>query len=157
MATSFNLDEVQEKIKQVRRETLVLLSNQAQNYFLASFKNQGLRSAGDWKEVQRRTPGTRAYKYPKNKGLQRRTSPILTGAGYRVRGGTLRRAVSAMARTADINDARLRMIVDLPYANIINEGGKNMPKREYVAQTDELTRMQRGKIEKIFKGVWNTK
>ena len=132
------------------------MSNQAQNYFLSSFKNQGF-DGQQWQEVKRRTPGTPEYKYPKTKGLQRRTSPILTGAGYRIRGGTLRRAVSSMARTSEISQNKLRMIVDLPYANILNEGGKNMPKRQFVGQTSELTKMQHDKIEDIFKRVWDTK
>jgi len=124
----FNFEEVQKRLIGAERETLVLLSNQAQNYFLSSFRKQGF-DGKTWQEVQRRDPSTKAYKYPKTKGLQRRTSPILVGAGFRVRGGKLRRAVSSIARTAEINtssgggNSRLRMVVDLPYAKIQNEGG----------------------------------
>lgn len=156
METGFNFGIVKKNVSQSQREAFVLLSNQAQNYFLSSFKNQGF-DGQQWQEVKRRTPGTPEYKYPKTKGLQRRTSPILTGAGYRIRGGTLRRAVSSMARTSEISQNKLRMIVDLPYANILNEGGKNMPKRQFVGQTSELTKMQHDKIEDIFKRVWDTK
>jgi hypothetical protein len=138
--SKFNFDTMKVKLEKSRRDLLVLLSNQAQNYFSDSFKKQGFNGE-KWKEVQRRNsdinPKTgkqySAYLYPKKKGLQRRTSPILVGAGYKHRGGVLRRAVSNMARTAEINNDKLRMIVDLPYAKIQNEGGIiNMPARQSI-------------------------
>ena len=163
-ASSLNFSQVRQKLEQSQRELLVLLPNQAQNYFLSSFKNQGF-DGQPWKEVQRREDGTKAYKYPKSKGLQRRTSPILVGAGYKVRGGTLRRAVSNMSRTAQIRTNGFRMIVDLPYAAIHNEGltgkafGKHsfkMPKRQYIGQTAELTRMQEELIKRTIDRIWRT-
>ncbi len=153
MATKFNLEGVQKNIAKTQRETLVLLANQAQNYFLSSFKKQGF-DGKEWEEVKRRIPGEKAYKYPKTKGLQRQTAPILIGAGYKKRGGELRRDVSNMARTAQLSVERVRMIVDLPYAEVHNDGGKNIPMRKYIGQTDELTRMQHDKIDQIFKGIW---
>ncbi|CAB4131001.1 hypothetical protein UFOVP129_42 [uncultured Caudovirales phage] len=157
MANKFNFEEVTKRLQQAERETIVLLSNQSQNYFLSSFRKQGW-DGENWKEVQRRTPDTKAYKYPKTKGLQRRTSPILVGAGFKVRGGTLRRAVSNMARTAEVSNnngnARLRMIVDLDYAKYNNEGTNHNPKRQFVGQTAELTDMQMKKIDEIIKRVF---
>jgi len=194
-ADRLNFDIVRQKLAQSQREIMVLLPNQAQNYFLSSFKKQGF-DGQQWKEVKRREPGEKAYKYPKKKGLQRRTSPILVGAGYKVRGGTLRRAVSNMARTTQTNGNGFRMIVDLPYAKIHNEGGTinksatsramnfnvnmrtgrskfstakganfqqdvnigahsiNMPKRQFVGQTAELTRMQTQLITKTIDRIW---
>lgn len=161
-ADHLNLDIVRQKLAQSQREMLVLLPNQAQNYFLSSFKKQGF-DGQSWKEVKRRDPDEKAYKYPAKKGLQRRTSPILIGAGYKVRGGTLRRAVSNMARTTQTRGNGFRMIVDLPYAKIHNEGlagkafGKHsfdMPRRQYVGQTAELTRMQTQLITKTIDRIW---
>jgi len=161
-ASSLNFTQVRQKLEQSKRELLVLLPNQAQNYFLDSFKKQGF-DGQPWKEVQRREDGTKAYKYPKTKGFQRRTSPILVGAGYRVRGGTLRRAVSNMSRTAQIQTNGFRMVVDLPYAKIHNEGldgkafGKHafkMPKRQFIGQTTELTQLQTKLITKTIDRVW---
>ena len=142
----FNFDEILKELKSATREVLVVLSNQAQNYFLDSFTKQGF-DGNDWKEVQRRIPGTNAYKYPKTKGLQRRTSPILVGAGYKIRGGTLRRSVSVMARTAEISGTKLRMVIDLPYAKIQNET------RQFVGQTKELSRIQKEEIDRIIFGL----
>lgn len=153
MADKFHLSEISAKVKQADREILVMISNQAQNYFLSSFKKQGF-DGKEWKEVQRRTAGTKAYKYPKTKGLQRRTSPILVGAGYKVRGGTLRRSVSVMARTAQIGRGTLRMIVDVPYAKYLNNGTPKMAKRQFIGQTRELTAMQNKTITQIVDKIW---
>ena len=149
----FNFDKVKKNLGKTNREILVVLSNQAQNYFLDSFNKQGF-DGKPWKEVQRRIDGTRAYKYPKTRGLQRRTSPILVGAGYKTRGGTLRRAVAGMARTAQIGNDKLRMVVDVSYASYHNDGGKHLAKRQFVGQTAELTRMQKQKIDEIISRIW---
>jgi len=149
----FNFEQVREQLQQTKRELIVILSNQAQNYFLSSFRKQGFGGEA-WEEVQRREPGTKSYKYPKGKGLQRRTSPILTGAGWKVRGGTLRRAVSNMARTAQVSQSSFKMIVDVPYAGYLNEGTPKMPQRQFVGQTAELTQMQEKKIIQIVDRIW---
>ena len=158
----FNFESVKQKLATSRRELLKRLSEQAQNYFVSSFKKQAWNGQ-PWKEVQRREEGTKAFKYPKTKGLQRRTQPILIGAGWQKRGGTLHRAVSTMARTAELTAGGFRMIVDLPYAEIHNEGGQGkafgkysftMPKRQFVGQTEELTQKQTKTIEKVITKIW---
>jgi len=157
----FNFEQVREQLQQTKRELIILLSNQAQNYFLSSFRKQGFDGEA-WEEVQRRDSGINpktgkgysAYLYPKGKGLQRRTSPILTGAGWKVRGGTLRRAVSNMAKTAHVYQSSFKMIVDVPYAGYLNEGTPKMPQRQFVGQTAELTQMQEKKIIQIVDRIW---
>ena len=191
----FNFDEIKKQIEHSNREIMTVLANQAQNYFVSSFRKQGFDGKA-WDEVKRRTPDTPEYKYPKSKGLQRRTSPILTGAGYKSRGVTLKRAVSNMSRTAQVGKGTLRMIVDVPYAKIQNEGGTihksaserdinfkvnfktgksrfstekkanfqqhvkvgahdiNIPKRQFIGQTEELSRMQEKKITQIIDKIW---
>jgi len=151
----FNFEQVKKNLERSRRELLVLLSNQAQNYFVSSFQKQGF-DGSDWKNVQRRIEGTKAFKYPKSRGLQRRSSPILVGAGYKVRGGTLRRAVSSMARTTQMTSGGFRMVVDVPYAGYLNEGTDKMVKRQFVGQTAELTKMQNDKINEVISRIWNT-
>lgn len=149
MSDKFGFGKLQNDIKAAQRETLVFLSSQATNYFVSSWDKQAFDGV-EWKEVNRRIEGTPEYKYPKTKGLQRRTSPILVGAGYKKRGGTLRRAVSAMARTATIGQTQLKMIVDLPYAAVHNYGEGKMPKRTFIGQTTQLTDMQTAKISEII-------
>jgi hypothetical protein len=120
-----------------------LLANQAQNYFVSSFDKQGFDGA-KWQEVQRRIEGTPAYKYPKTKDLGRRTRWILIGKGST----KLRRAVNNSVRLKTW--PLVQLIVDLPYAKAQNEGNpaRNLPKRQYMGQTEELTRMQRELVKR---------
>lgn len=143
----FGFGKVLQNIERTKRELPIQLANQAQNYFTGSFTKQGWDSV-HWKEVKRREPGTPEYKYPKKKGLSRRTSPIL------VRTGTLRRAVSNSIRSATFQSVRL--IVDLPYAKRHNDGLKDMPQRKFMGDSPVLRSMQRIKIGSFFNAVWHT-
>lgn len=151
MSNRFNLHIVRQKLAKTKRELPVLLAKQAENYFTDSFTRQGL---GDkkWKEVQRRIPGTYAYKYPSKKGLQRRTSPILVGAGWKKRGGTLRRKVSRSLTNASWD--LIRLAVDLPYAEAQNDGTDVIPARPFIKQTKQLEKMQLEKINTYIDKVW---
>ena len=137
----FNFKQIIERIQTgVKKELPVQLANQAQNYFHRSFDNQGF-DGQQWKDVKRHDPTTAEYKYPKLKGLSRRTSPIL------VRSGALRTAVGRCIQQATFD--KVRLSVALPYASVHNEGSdkKNIPKRQFFGQTAELTRMQDEKIK----------
>lgn len=110
------------------------IANNTVKYWLKSFKRQAWLSKS-WKQVQRRTPGTAAYKYPKRKGLSRRTKPILSGKG------TLRRAVGNSVKTAGFK--KIRFEIPLAYAEVHNEGlkmknGRRMPKRQFMGYSREL-------------------
>ena len=48
----------------------------------------------------------------------------------------------------------VKMVVDIPYGKYLNEGTDKMVARKYVGQTDELTRMQRDKINEVIERVW---
>lgn len=144
MANEFGFDRLARNAEAALRNVNVLLSNQAQNYFVDSFEKQGWNGR-KWKEVDRRREGTNAYKYPKARS---RTNPILVASG------DLRRQVSVMARTAQISPSQMRMVLDVPYAERHNEGLKGMPKRQFIGQTPELTRMQSAKIKEIIDNIW---
>lgn len=130
-------------------ELPVILANQAQNYFVASFTKQGWDGVG-WKEVKRRQEGTSEYKYPKLKGLSRRTSPIL------VRTGRLRRAVSNSIKSETFQSVRL--VVDLPYAAAQNDGvsGHNLPRRHFMGNSPILRDQQQLKIKSYINKTWQT-
>jgi hypothetical protein len=49
----------------------------------------------------------------------------------------------------------IKLLVDLPYAAVHNEGTDKIPKREFMGQTSELTRMQRQRIDSFFDQVWD--
>ena len=146
MARDFNFDKILKEFPELKRKLLVGIGTQSQNYFFSSFKNQGF-DGQKWEEVQRRTEGTKAYKYPKTHGLQRRTSPILVGAGFKQRGGQLAKAVATMSQTSSIiGNTQIIMKVNVPYAGYLNEGTDKMPKRQFVGQTTQLTEMQQKRI-----------
>jgi phage gpG-like protein len=66
--------------------------------------------------------------------------------------GRLRRKVANSIVVADWN--RIKLLVDLIYAAAHNEGTRNIPQRQYMGQTKELTKMQGELIEKQFKKIW---
>jgi len=145
----FHFNRLRTNLLRMKSELPVILANHAQNYFVSSFTKQGW-DGQQWKEVNRRTPGTDEYKYPKLKGLSRRTSPIL------VRTGRLRRAVSNSIRSATFQSVRL--VVDLPQANAINEGDSkiNMPRRRFMGNSPKLVEEQKQKIKKYINKSWQT-
>jgi phage gpG-like protein len=114
----FNFQQVKANLKITKRELPIKLSAQAENHFAEAFDKGGL-DENKWKEVNRRIDGTKEFKY-KPKGISlsaHQSNPILVGKG------TLRRKVarSAVERKFD----RIRLVVDLPYAAIHNEGGES--------------------------------
>lgn len=145
MMRKFNLREVKTRLERTKRELPVALAKQAEGYFVDSFK-KGALSDKKWEEVQRRIPGTRAYKYPKRTGLSRRTSPIL------VRTGNLRHKTSNSIR--DARWGMVRLVVDLPYAQVHNEGDGPIPARPYMKHTDDLGRKQKTLIDTKMTEIW---
>lgn len=117
-----------------------------QNYFVQAFRNQGIGNE-KWQEVKRRIPGTDEYRYPKKKGLSRRTKPIL------IKTGELRRRVANSVVVADWE--RIKLLIDLPYAAAQNEGAKHIPARPFVRQTDQLTDKQVKLVEQYFNRIWD--
>lgn len=149
MQNGFHFDRLKANLSRVKHELPPILANQAQNYFVASFTKQAWDGVG-WREVKRRQEGTDEYKYPRFKGLSRRTSPIL------VRTGRLRRAVSNSIKSATFQSVRL--VVDLPQANAINEGDStiNMPRRRYMGNSPILMQQQKEKIKQYIDKVWSS-
>lgn len=147
MATDrFRFDIIGEEFRKGSTNMMREIAMANKNYFLQSFQRQGW-DGKKWEEVQRRIKGTRAYKYPKKKGLSRRTRPILVGKG------SLRRAVNSSIKSVTPN--RVRFQVDLPYAAIHNEGSnvkgkgrKAMPKRQYMGNSKETDKINQTIIKK---------
>jgi hypothetical protein len=149
--SKFNFQQVRKNIGAMKRDLPRLLANDAQNYFLSSFRNQGW-NGNPWEDVQRRIEGTPAFRYPKHKGLTRRTLPILQG-----RTGKLRREVSNLAGRAIINYAAFNFTVTLkinasvvPYAHYINKGTPRMVARRYMGDAPPLRRRLRNRITRYL-------
>lgn len=144
--SKFNFLDVLKNIEQTKRELPKKLANMTQNYFVLSFRKQGF-DGGKWQEVKRRIPGTPEFKYPKTKGLSRRTKPIL------IESGELRRRVANSILLATWPTVKL--MVDLPQAAAINEGTDKMPQRQFIGQSNELTGKQITLVETYFDRVWD--
>ena len=144
----FGFGKKLENIAKMKRDLPVLLANQAQREFTAAFTDQNFTAGNgqQWQEVQRRIAGTPEYKYPKTKGLSRRTSPIL------VRTGKLRRAVSNSIRMATFE--KIQLVVPLDYAKYQNDGTDNIPQRRFMGDGINLRRKQKDLINREIKKVW---
>lgn len=140
----FNFDKIIAKLERSKREIPVKLGNDTKNYFLSSWAKQGF-GGEKWKEVQRRTPGTKAYKYAKPAA---RTRAILVGKGS----GRLRRDVANSLRTATWD--KIQFTVQNPYAIYHNTGTEKLPKRQFIGQTRELTNIQTTVIKTAIGGIW---
>lgn len=136
----WNFDKIIKNFDLVKKELPVKCGMDAVNYFRESFNTQSF-DGKKWKEVQRRISGTNAYKYPKGKGLSRRTRAILIKTGRLKRGIVLKKA--SFNRTVIINE--------VPYASYHNEGTKHIPRRQFMNRTDTLD----GRAIKIIKNTIN--
>lgn len=145
MADKFDFSRVKKNMERLKVELPVILANQAQNYFVDSWSKQGWEGK-TWKTPQRKIPGTNAYKYPKDKGLGRRTRATL------VQTGRMRRAVGMSIRAKSFE--QIRLVVDLPYAKRHNEGLDGMPKRQFMAQSARLEKLQKEKIVSYIDQIW---
>jgi len=145
MANSFNFQQVKINLERTKRELPIVLSKLTENHFTESF-TKGALDEHKWKEVQRRIPGTPEYKYPKKRGLSRRTSPIL------VRTGNLRRKVSRSITNASWQ--QIRLAVDLPYADAQNAGTDKIVARPFMIQTKALEQMQLKAIDNQMDKIW---
>jgi hypothetical protein len=142
MANQFKIAQILHQIEDVKSTLPTQLGAQAVNFFVRSWDKQGFDDGGvkQWAEVNRRIKGTAEYKYPKTKGLSRRTKPIL------VQTGQTRRAVSASLRTATFQ--KVELIVPVPYAEYLNEGTDKMPQRQFMGHSKTLQNLQVAEIEK---------
>jgi hypothetical protein len=145
MGNQFGTDKVLKNIDTLKQELPVVLANQAQNYFTNTFRQQGW-DGEDWKEPNRRIQGTPEYKYPKKKGLGRRTRATL------VQTGRLRRAVSNSIRRATFE--RVHLVVAVPYAKYHNDGDGHLPKRQFMGDSPLLRKKQVSTIRQHVDKIW---
>ena len=151
MSKGFNIAAVRRNLEQTKRELPVKLAKQAEAYFTGAFSRGGMEGEQPWQEVQRRIPGTRAWKYPKKRGLSRRTRPILIGET-----ASLRRRTANSAREA--RWGYVRLVVEHPAAEVHNEGdeARGIPARPYMKQTPALASKQEKMITTYMDKVWKT-
>lgn len=144
-STKFSFDKVLKNVEQTKRELPIKIANAAQNFFNEEFKNQEW-DGKPWQEVQRRIPGTGAYKYPKISKLGRRTSNIL------VLSGRLRRDVSTSKKIVSWDKIVFKVVT--PYAGYQNYGTNKIPQRKFMGNSQKLTKLLREKINENIKRIW---
>jgi hypothetical protein len=139
-------------VKELQKKKKLLpvqLANIARNEFVGNFKRQGFRNIGveKWKEVKRREHGSVKAALaahaanPKarvEKGMGRRMKPIL------VQSGTLRKAVAASIQSTTWREIKLG--VEVPYAEYLNDGTDNMVARPFMKDSQYLQRALKNKL-----------
>lgn len=151
MDNKFKFGELKDRIKALKERLPAELANQAQNYFVESWRNQGY-DGQPWKDVKRHDTSTSEYKYPIKLRARKLSSPILVGVYKGRSGGRLRRAVSNSIRSKTFKSVKLR--VDLPYAEAQNEGNGNLPARPFMKVSPILNQMHREKINQFMSDLW---
>lgn len=107
------------KLDRVMIDLEPVLGNEGQRYFSEEFR-RGEFDGQKWPEVKRRIPGTQEYKYPKKKGLSRRTLPKLVGRTRR-----LKNAVATSYKPSGKSMLKWEITGEVgKYAAIQNYGGK---------------------------------
>lgn len=138
--SKFNLGKLQQGGRTAMERSIILIGNEAKNFFVASFRKQGFenRSVEHWK--------------PRKKEDNRKGRAILVDSG------DLRRSI--IREPVNKSQLKVKISTDLPYAKIHNEGGtmKNggkMPKRQFMGDSYKLNELCKkiivSQLDKIFK------
>lgn len=148
MASQFDFNRVQIRLKEAEKGLSLSLANVAKNDFLNNFREQGFNGQ-KWREVQRRIAGTRAY--AGNKDLGKRTRAILQGKGS----GRLRKDVAnSVSNGIKHSELSYTLIVKNEYSNYHNEGTAKIPQRQFVGMTEKLNKKLLNKINEKFSKIW---
>jgi phage gpG-like protein len=142
----FNLDGVIARFEETKKVLPKVFANDALNFVNDNFKKQEFDDipAERWREVKRRMQGTKAWKYPKKKGLGRRTRAILVQSGRLRRATYIKKATWAQTTIAN----------PTPYADYHNSGTARMPQRQFMGHSKSLEKIQIKKITKALDDIW---
>lgn len=139
------------KIGTVKNTLPAVIANEGTNFFIGNFDKEGFEdtSVSKWKTPKRKIVGTPEYKYPKKKGLGRRTRKILIGTGK------LRRAVNNSVREKTFSRVVWRIGSEVPYSARHNSGLNGMPKREFMGESRTLNKRFKKKIIQAYNKAFN--
>lgn len=143
--SKFNISDVKKKLQATKRIVPIKLANLTQNHFVSHFTNESFENE-KWETPNRKIAGTNEYKYPKFKGLGRRTSKTL------VRSGALRRATANSMRNATWQ--QIKLVNAVPYAEYNNDGTKYIPARPFMKDSKELRKKQLTLLNKEIDNIW---
>jgi len=135
---SIHIKEMGEKAERfVNKDAPEYAGNIAVEKFKKNFEGEGF-FGNKWQEVQRRQPGTKAYKAVANRHPADTQRKILTG-----RTGNLRNSINYRTQPGVAI-----VYSDTTYGKYHNEGTNKLPKREFVGDSPELERAVTEKLEK---------
>lgn len=123
MANKFGFDKVLRNMERLKKTLPVQLANQAQNFFVDSWKKEG------WDDGN-------VQKWPPRKVTNKKNK----GRALMVKSGALRRAAGQSIRSQTFN--LVKLTVALPYAAVHNEGYNGMVKAHTRAQFTKSTTSQ---------------
>lgn len=128
-----------------------IAGNVAEEHIKANFLKQGFEGT-PWKEVQRRIPGSKAYRSNTLRHPARLTRPILTGDT-----GDLGRSINV-----SYSKGQATVFSDKIYAKVHNEGlragrGKGfiMPQRQFLGPSEGLEQDIKQQIKEQFQRLFN--
>ena len=147
------------------RHGLQIIGNVAVSWFKKNFQNQAWGRV-KWKEVQRRTPGTKANRYAAKHHPAQTTRRILTGDT-----GDLGRSIEIREVSPSERGAGGSITIwtnpsafgsKEPYGRVHNEGlragrgaGFTMPRRQFMGESPELYDLIIRKLEEKLKSIAN--
>lgn len=160
-----NPEQFQQEIKRLENEfkeffatyAPTIAGKTAVSYFKKNFQNEAWGRV-KWKEVQRRTSGTRANQYAAKHHPARTSRKILTGD------------TGDLARSIEIKSVENGKVViwtapnafgsKEPYGRVHNEGlragrgsGFIMPKRQFIGESEELNALIMSELERKLKQI----
>jgi phage gpG-like protein len=116
--------------------SIILIGNEAKNFFVASWRKQGFDDRGieHWKPRKKETKRT-------------------IGRAILVDSGDLRRSI--IREPVNKTQLSVKISTDLPYAKVHNEGLGKMPKREFMGNSYNLNELCKkiiiSQLDKIFR------
>jgi hypothetical protein len=148
MGSKFGFGKVADALAVQIKLAAVDIMKDTKRYFGEAFDKEQLGKQ-KWPEVQRRIPGTKAYKREVAKGGDGTSRNILAGETGKLRRKTVR-ADSSITN----NGATSVMFNPVPYAGYTQDGTRYVPARPFMKQTEELTTIQLNILNTVTGKIW---
>jgi|ERR1019366_177745 hypothetical protein len=143
MAEGFGFDRILSEFQRNQRKMVVAVGNMALREFVGTFEKQGWEGT-KWQEVQRRIPGTRAFKYAKRYDVGGIKRPILIGKSGGKDGAHKHLRAGVNNSLSEIGKDFVLFVVKAGgkynYAERHNEGLDGMPKRQFIGYSRLLAK-----------------
>jgi phage gpG-like protein len=134
--SKFNLGKIEQGGRTAMERSIILIGNEAKNFFVNSWRLQGF----DDRSVQKWTP-------------RKKQDKKRAGRAILVDSGDLRRSI--IREPVNKSQLSVKISTDLPYAKVHNEGIGKMPKRQFMGDSYKLNELCKkiiiSQLDKIFK------